>query len=69
MRRRYQKPQHTDFQFLPAGFGRYKVTYYSPVTNKSWSRYITDMSLVDDIKGNDSARVSRMYDLIRTIKS
>jgi hypothetical protein len=43
----------SDFQFSPAGYGHYKVTYTSPVTGKSWKRMTSDMSLIDATKNAD----------------
>jgi hypothetical protein len=40
-----------DFQF--SGYGRYKVTYTSPVTGKKWSTVINDMPLIDVTKNCD----------------
>jgi hypothetical protein len=58
----------TDFRFEPAGHGHYWVTYTSPVTNKSWRRLISDMTLIDDTKNEESPRMSRLEDLQRTVK-
>ena len=38
-----------DFQFEFAGYGHYKVTYISPVTNKKWTRTISDMTIIDAV--------------------
>lgn len=43
----------SDFIFKMVGYGHYKVTYTSPVTNKQWSRIITDMTLIDATKNAD----------------
>jgi hypothetical protein len=37
----------SDFQFMPSGYGHYKVTYTSPVTGKSWTATTTNMPLID----------------------
>ena len=66
--KKYRKPIKSDFQFLQSGHGHYKVTYFSPTTNKKWIKVISDMGLVDDVKNNDTPTKSRMHDLIRTIK-
>lgn len=39
-----------DFDFQQKGYGRYEVTYTSPVTGKKWSSEITDMELIDATK-------------------
>ena len=67
--KKYRNPIKSDFHFLQAGHGHYKVTYYSPTTGKSWTKITNDMGLIDDVKNNDAPTKSRMYDLIRTVKS
>lgn len=42
-----------DFRFEIAGFGRYKVTYQSPVTGKKWENVTNDMMLIDATKNAD----------------
>lgn len=46
-----------DFDFEKVGYGRYKVTYTSPVTGKSWTTTIDDMTIIDATKGSDSPKV------------
>lgn len=41
-----------DFSFMPAGHGRYLVTYTSPATGKEWTATITDMTLIDATKNS-----------------
>ena len=62
------KPKRSDFQFLTAGHGHYKVTYTSPVTLKSWSRVISDMELIDLTKNAIEPKTRHLEDLKRTIK-
>lgn len=38
---RYGKIAKSDFQFMPSGFGYYKVTYTSPNTGKQWKVTMT----------------------------
>lgn len=45
-----------DFDFKPAGYGHYKVTYTSPATGKQWSATISDMELVDATKNSDEPK-------------
>ena len=52
----------SDFSFLFAGYGHYKVTYRSPVTGKKWSTITHDMPLIDDTKNSDNPK---KVDLIR----
>lgn len=46
-----------DFDFEKVGYGRYKVTYTSPVTGKSWTTTIDDMTIIDATKESDSPKV------------
>lgn len=46
----------TDFSFQIAGYGHYKVTYTSPVTNRSWTTTTDDMTLIDATKNADSPK-------------
>lgn len=52
-----------DFDFEVAGYGRYKVTYTSPVTFKRWSTVITDMALIDAVKNEDEPKVKDLNSL------
>lgn len=45
-----------DFNFQISGYGRYRVTYTSPVTGKQWSTVINDMTLVDATKNADEPK-------------
>lgn len=38
----------TDFSLEKQGYGRYKVTYTSPVTRKQWSCVTNDSELIDN---------------------
>lgn len=51
------KISKTDFVFLTPGLGRYKVTYTSPNTGKSWSIHIDDMTLIDVTKNAETPKV------------
>lgn len=46
----------SDFTFSPSGHGHYKVTYTSPVTGKSWTATINDMTLIDATKNADEPK-------------
>ena len=46
-----------DFDFEKVGYGRYKVTHTSPVTGKSWTTTIDDMTIIDATKESDSPKV------------
>lgn len=43
----------SDFTFKFAGYGHYKVTYESPVTNKKFSRVTNNMHIIDRTKNTD----------------
>lgn len=46
----------TDFRFMPAGYGHYKVTYTSPNTGKSWSIATSNMPLIDATKNAENPK-------------
>lgn len=48
------KTKITDFYFRFVGAGHYRISYYSPITGKEWTRLITDMTIVDEFKGTDT---------------
>jgi len=62
------KPKRSDFTFLSAGHGHYRVSYTSTVTGKTWTRVISDMELIDATKNAENPRVNRLEDLKRTVK-
>ena len=62
------KTKITDFKFEPAGYGQYLVYYQSPVTNKNYSKYITDMQIIDKIKNADSPKLKDMETLKQLVK-
>ena len=45
-----------DFDFRFVSYGRYKVTYTSPVTGKKWTAQTTDMPLIDATKNSDEPK-------------
>ena len=58
------KIQLSDFLFEKISYGRYKVTYTSPLSStrfsvlvKQWSTVIDDMTLIDATKNSDSPKV------------
>ena len=53
----------TDFTFLFAGYGHYKVTYTSPKTGKQWSKTTTDMPLIDSTKNSDIPKIKDLKTL------
>lgn len=42
---KYARIAKSDFQFIPSGFGHYKVTYTSPNTGKKWKATLTSVEL------------------------
>lgn len=59
----------SDFNFQPSGHGHYKVTYTSPLTNKSWMRTTSDMRLIDLTKNSDEPRKSDLIILKKMCKN
>ena len=57
-----------DFIFRFVTPGHYKVTYISPITGKSWTRVVTDMTLIDDIRFQDNPKIKKLEELKRLIK-
>ena len=53
----------TDFRFKLAGYGQYDVTYISPISGKSWTNHITNMSLTDATKNADEPKIKDLNDL------
>jgi len=58
----------TDFDFTIASYGRYNVTYTSPVTGKQWTAAITDMELIDATKNAVDPRRCGLEQLKRVCK-
>jgi hypothetical protein len=46
----------SDFRFTQVSYGRYEVTYTSPVTRKEFTFQTTDMPLIDATKNSDSPK-------------
>jgi hypothetical protein len=59
----------SDFTFEFAGYGHYKVTYTSPVTLKSYSTTINNMSIIDATKNEDEPKKTDLLELKRICKS
>ena len=58
----------SDFSFEFAGYGHYKVTYTSPVTNKQWTATTSNMPLIDCTKNTDEPKVRDLETLKRICK-
>jgi hypothetical protein len=43
------KIKKSDFAFKQIGYGRWRVTYISPLTGKMWSTITTDSTLIDAV--------------------
>lgn len=63
------KTQLSDFSFVFAGYGHYKVTYTSPVTGKEWTKVISYMPIIDDTKNADDPKQADLNLLKRIVKS
>lgn len=59
----------SDFDFDFAGYGHYRVTYTSPVTGKSWSKTINDMTIIDKTKNEDDPKRKDLEELKRMVKN
>jgi hypothetical protein len=59
----------SDFSFRLFGYGRYKVTYTSPTTGKTWTAVTTDMSLIDATKNAREPKKSDLEALKRVCKN
>jgi hypothetical protein len=46
----------SDFNFQFSGYGHYKVTYFSPVTGKSWTATTSNMPLIDATKNTENPK-------------
>ena len=62
------RTQLSDFTFVPAGYGHYKVTYTSPVTGKEWTRTTNNMPLIDATKNADEPKREDLEELKRLLK-
>ena len=57
-----------DFQFLQGGQGRYRVTYTSPVTFKTWAKILTSMPTIDAVRLSDNPTKAALNELKRLVK-
>lgn len=62
------KTTKSDFTFLPSGFGRYDVTYQSPVTGKKWRAMVNDMEIIDNTKNEEFPKQKDLDNLKRYCK-
>lgn len=60
------KTELGDFTFRPTGFGRYRVTYESPVTGKKWTTETHDMPLIDATRNAENPK-RKDLDLLKRI--
>lgn len=59
----------SDFSFRINGYGRYKVTYTSPATGKTWTATTTNMPLIDATKNTDEPLKKDLEKLKRVCKN
>lgn len=57
----------SDFSFMPSGYGHYKVTYTSPVTQKTWTTITNNMKIIDLTKNCDSDPLKKDLDDLKYI--
>jgi hypothetical protein len=43
-----------DFYLRFVGNGYYRISFFSPITNKEWTKLITDMEIIDEFKGTET---------------
>ena len=58
----------SNFKFQRDGYGRYRVTYNTPMRGDYWVASITDMSIIDATKNSDWAKVKDIKHLISICK-
>lgn len=63
------KIKKSDFEFIFACYGHYKVTYQSPKTGKKWTKSISNMSLIDATKNEEFPKRKDLEILRRHIKA
>lgn len=63
------KTQLSDFNFRFSGYGRYIITYTSPKTGKTWSKMITDMTIIDDTRNADEPKQKDIDRLKKIVKN
>lgn len=54
------KTRISDFTFRIISYGRYQVTYTSPVTGHTWQTQTTNMPLIDNTKNEDSPTIKNL---------
>ena len=63
------KTQLSAFSFKFSGYGHYLVTYTSPKTGKTWSKMITDMTIIDDTRNADDPKQKDIDRLKKIVKN
>ena len=58
-----------DFSFSFSGYGHYKVTYTSPVTEKKWTTVTNNMPLIDATKNADEPKRKDLEELKYLVKN
>lgn len=59
----------SDFKFVFAGYGHYKVTYTSPNTGKEWTTTINNMPLIDATKNAEQPKKQDLNNLKKIVKN
>lgn len=60
--------QLADFKFKPLAYGRYQVTYTSPITLKSFIYITDDIKLIDVTKNSDNPKKIHLNQLKKECK-
>ena len=58
----------SDFTFKFSGWGHYKATYTSPITDRSWTTIIDYMPIIDATKNEDYPKIKDLNTLKRYCK-
>ena len=58
----------SDFSFAFSGYGRYQVTYTSPITGKQYTTVTNNMPLIDETKNSEQPKIKDLNELKRLCK-
>lgn len=64
-----RKIELSDFEFIPAGYGHYKVIYTSPLSGNQWRCKTDEMPLIDATKNADAPKVKDLEKLKKLCKN
>lgn len=64
-----QKTSISDFTFVFAGHGHYRVFYTSPATGRVWDKTTSNMPLIDATKNAENPKKCDLESLKRLVKN